>query len=100
VTLSGLAGDYPPTDEEGILDRAHGLPTQRLYQAIKDAQPATEPYGQRGADNRLRHYDKLPQYGVYARSGIIYSDHVPHFGLYISLFFERAQCSLTKPRFM
>jgi 2-polyprenyl-6-methoxyphenol hydroxylase-like FAD-dependent oxidoreductase len=62
VTLLGVVGDYPPTDEEGFLDFARSLPTPALYEAIKDAEPLTTPYGYRGAVNRLRHYDRLPRY--------------------------------------
>jgi 2-polyprenyl-6-methoxyphenol hydroxylase-like FAD-dependent oxidoreductase len=62
VTMIGMAGDYPPTDEQGFLDFARSLPTPVLYEAIKDAQPLTTIYGYRRAENRLRHYDQLPRY--------------------------------------
>ncbi|MEZ4731695.1 MAG: FAD-dependent monooxygenase [Caldilineaceae bacterium] len=62
VTLIGMAKDYPPTDEAGFLDFARNLPSPRLYEAIKDAEPLTAPYGYRQAENRLREYEKLPRY--------------------------------------
>ncbi|MEZ4862745.1 MAG: FAD-dependent monooxygenase [Caldilineaceae bacterium] len=62
VTLIGLAKDYPPTDEAGFLEFAQSLPSSRLYDAIKDAEPLTAPYGYRRAENRLRYYEKLPRY--------------------------------------
>lgn len=62
VTLIGMAGDYPPTNENGFLDFARSLPTQRLYETIKNAKPLSKPYGYRGADDHLRHYEKLPRY--------------------------------------
>lgn len=62
VTLVGIAGDYPPTDEAGFLAFARSLPTPQIYQAIKDAKPLSEPFGFRRTENRMRRYDKLPQF--------------------------------------
>jgi 2-polyprenyl-6-methoxyphenol hydroxylase-like FAD-dependent oxidoreductase len=62
VTLIGVAGDYPPTDEAGFLAFARGLPTPRLYEAIRDAEPLTKPLGFRRTENRVRRYDRLPRY--------------------------------------
>ncbi|MCI0395788.1 MAG: FAD-dependent monooxygenase [Chloroflexi bacterium] len=62
VCLVGMSGDYPPTDEESFLAFARSLPSDRIYEAIKDARPLTDPYGFRQAENRLRHYDELPRY--------------------------------------
>jgi len=75
VTLVGLNGDYPPTDEAGFLDFARSLPSPELYQAIQEAEPLTEPYGYQRAANRLRHYDQLPCYleGVLAIGDAVYA---------------------------
>jgi 2-polyprenyl-6-methoxyphenol hydroxylase-like FAD-dependent oxidoreductase len=62
VTLLGMGEDYPPVDEEGFLDFARSLPTSALYEALQEAEPLTQPYGYRGAVNRMRHYDRLPRY--------------------------------------
>lgn len=62
VTLIGMAGDYPPTDEDGFLLFARSLPTHKIYDAIKGATPLSDIYGYRRAENRLRHYDNLPSY--------------------------------------
>jgi len=62
VTLAGMGGDYPPTDEQGFLDFARSLPSQRLYEAIQEAEPLTKPYGYRRGENRMRHYESLPRY--------------------------------------
>jgi 2-polyprenyl-6-methoxyphenol hydroxylase-like FAD-dependent oxidoreductase len=62
VTLFGIAGDYPPTDEAGFLAFARSLPTPQLFQAIKDARPLSAPFGFRRTENRMRRYDKLPRY--------------------------------------
>lgn len=60
VTLIGMAGDYPPTDEKAFLAFARSLPTRALYEAIKEATPLTKPFGYRSMGNRLRHYEALP----------------------------------------
>lgn len=62
VTLVGIAGDYPPTDEAGFLAFARNLSTPRLYEVIKDATPLSDPFGFRRTENRMRRYDKLPRY--------------------------------------
>jgi 2-polyprenyl-6-methoxyphenol hydroxylase-like FAD-dependent oxidoreductase len=62
VTLIGVAGDYPPTDERGFLAFARSLPTPRLHEAIEGAEPLTKPSGFRRNENRVRRYDKLPRY--------------------------------------
>lgn len=62
VTLIGVGRDYPPTDEVGFLDFARSLPTSRLYDAIRIATPLSKPSGFRRTENRVRRYDRLPQY--------------------------------------
>lgn len=62
VTLTGLNGDHPPTDEAGFLAFARSLPAPEFYAAIQAAEPLTAPYGYRRAENRLYHYNKLPRY--------------------------------------
>jgi 2-polyprenyl-6-methoxyphenol hydroxylase-like FAD-dependent oxidoreductase len=59
VTLNGVGGDYPPTDEEGFMDFARSLRTPMLYEAIKDAEPIIAISGYRDTANRRRHYEKL-----------------------------------------
>jgi 2-polyprenyl-6-methoxyphenol hydroxylase-like FAD-dependent oxidoreductase len=62
VTLIGMAGDAPPTDEAGFLAFAQSLPVPQLAEAIKEAEPLSLPYGYRNTENRVRHYEKLPRY--------------------------------------
>lgn len=40
VTLGGVFGDHPPTDDEGFLEYARSLPVPDLYNVIKDLEPA------------------------------------------------------------
>lgn len=62
VTLIGMANDHPPTSDEDFLAFARTLPTDRLYEAIKNAQPLTSVHGYRLTANRLRGYDRLSRY--------------------------------------
>lgn len=62
VTLVGISRDYPPHDEAGFLEFARSLVSQRLYEAIKSAEPLTDLYSFRGTQNRLNHYESLPRY--------------------------------------
>jgi 2-polyprenyl-6-methoxyphenol hydroxylase-like FAD-dependent oxidoreductase len=54
-----MGGDYAPTDEEGFLEFACSLRNPMLYEAIKDAEPASPIHGYREVENRRRHYEKL-----------------------------------------
>jgi len=80
VALVGLGRDYPPTDEEGFLAFARSLPSPRLYEAIKNAEPLTPPYGYRRNENRLRHYERLPGYleGFVALGDAVYTLNPVH----------------------
>jgi 2-polyprenyl-6-methoxyphenol hydroxylase-like FAD-dependent oxidoreductase len=59
VTLYGVGGDYPPTDEKGFMDFARSLRSPRLYETIADAEPISDISGYRDTANRRRHYEKL-----------------------------------------
>ena len=62
VTLIGMARDYPPANDADFLDFARSLPTPQFYEAIREAEPLTRASGFRRAENRVRHYDRLPRY--------------------------------------
>jgi flavin-dependent dehydrogenase len=62
VTLIGMDHDYPPTDEAGFLEFAQTLPTNELYEVIKDAEPVSPIIGYRRAENRLYHYANMSRY--------------------------------------
>ena len=58
AVLIGLRGDHPPTNEEGFLGFARTLPSPFIYDAIKDAEPASPVYGYRRTANRRRFYER------------------------------------------
>jgi 2-polyprenyl-6-methoxyphenol hydroxylase-like FAD-dependent oxidoreductase len=73
VTLIGMDGDYPPTDESSFMDFARSLPTPALYEFIAEAEPLTKPIGYRRTESRLRTYDQLPHY---LEGFLVYGDAV------------------------
>jgi len=62
VTLGGLGGDVPPTDEEGFLEFARNLRSPALYEAIKKGTPDSPIHGYRRTANHRRHYETMPRW--------------------------------------
>ena len=58
VTLGGLGGHYPPTDEEGFMAELRKLRSPILADAVALATPISPVYGNRQMANRLRHYER------------------------------------------
>jgi len=61
-TVVGSHGDHPPTDLAGYLAFAKTLPAPDIYEALRNAEPLTEPvrYGFRAG--LRRHYEKLNRF--------------------------------------
>jgi 2-polyprenyl-6-methoxyphenol hydroxylase-like FAD-dependent oxidoreductase len=57
-----MAGDYPPTDEEGFMEFIRRLPVQKPYEALQKCTPVTPIVGYRRAENRMRHYHEMSRY--------------------------------------
>ena len=62
IGVSGIGGEYPPTDEEGFLDFIKRLPTTELYDSIKEAIPVSEIFGYRIEGSRKYQYEKLSRW--------------------------------------
>jgi flavin-dependent dehydrogenase len=62
VTVAGIGGDYPPTDEDGFDAFVRQLRSPIIWEAIKDARPLTPIAGYRRTENQLRHYEELPRW--------------------------------------
>ena len=62
VTLAGVGGDYPPTDERGFMEFARSLAVPSLYDAIREAQPLSSIAGYRKTENRWLHYERLERW--------------------------------------
>lgn len=62
LVMAGVNGDYPPTDEEGLMDFARSLASPEIHEAIRGAEPLSPIYGYRRTENRMRRFDRLPSY--------------------------------------
>jgi 2-polyprenyl-6-methoxyphenol hydroxylase-like FAD-dependent oxidoreductase len=62
VGLSGVGGDYPPTEEAGFLEFARSLPDPSVYDFILQANPISPIYGYRRTENRLRRYERMSRW--------------------------------------
>lgn len=59
VTLTGLAGDEPPTDPDGFEAFAAGLERSLVHDWLSGAEAAGPVFGYRGTANVRRRYDRL-----------------------------------------
>ena len=59
VTLIGMHGDHPPTDQAGFLEFTRSLPTPELYDLLKDAEPLSDIVPFKFPASLRRHYEKL-----------------------------------------
>jgi 2-polyprenyl-6-methoxyphenol hydroxylase-like FAD-dependent oxidoreductase len=59
VTLAGMGGNVPPTDEEGFLQWARSMPDPTIYEALRIAQPLTPIRGYGTPENHLRHFERM-----------------------------------------
>lgn len=59
LSLTGILGDHPPTDEEGFLAFAKSLPVPDVYDAIVDAEPIGAPVTFKYPASQRRRFEKL-----------------------------------------
>ena len=59
LTVVGGGGDFPTADETEFLEFVRSLRSPIIYDAIKDAAPATPIQTYRATENRRRHYEQL-----------------------------------------
>lgn len=59
VTVAGMGGDYPPTDDAGFLEFLRGLRSPLLYDVLRDAEPLSSVVGYRRTENQMRRYERL-----------------------------------------
>jgi 2-polyprenyl-6-methoxyphenol hydroxylase-like FAD-dependent oxidoreductase len=62
VTLAGIIGDYPPTDEKGWLEFAASLPVPAVHDLFSSARPLTDIVGYRFPANRRRLYEHMKRF--------------------------------------
>ena len=59
VNVHGVAGDYPPTDLEGVREFAASLPTNAAATALDERSPVGDVHGYRFPSSRRRRYEAL-----------------------------------------
>ncbi|MER5810043.1 hypothetical protein ABT143_17955 [Streptomyces sp. NPDC002033] len=62
VTLIGNGEHAPPTKDPDFLEFARGLRSPALYDAIREAEPLSDPTGFRGTANERRHYERADRW--------------------------------------
>ncbi|MFV2103082.1 FAD-dependent oxidoreductase [Micromonospora sp. LOL_024] len=59
LSLTGVLGDYPPTDPDGFLEFVRSLPVGDVYEAVRDADALDGPVSFRFPASVRRRYDRL-----------------------------------------
>lgn len=59
LSLTGILGDYPPTEPGQFLEFARSLPIPDIYHVVRDAEPTTTPVSFRFAASVRRRYERL-----------------------------------------
>ena len=62
VTLVGMMGDYPPTDERGWVTFAASLPVSAVHELVTTARPLTEIVSYRFPANQRRLYERMKRF--------------------------------------
>ncbi len=59
LSLTGLLGDYPPTEPGAFLEFVRSLPVPDVYEAVRDAEALDEPVSFRFPASVRRRYERL-----------------------------------------
>ncbi|MFD2762732.1 FAD-dependent oxidoreductase [Micromonospora eburnea] len=59
LSLTGLLGDYPPTEPEAFLEFVRSLPVPDVYEAVRDAEALDDPVSFRFPASVRRRYERL-----------------------------------------
>ena len=60
VTIAGIAGHYPPSDESGFEAALARLRSPIIAHAVQLAEPISPVYSNRAMANRFRHFERWP----------------------------------------
>jgi len=61
VTIAGIAGHYPPSDEAGFGAALGRLRSPIIAHAVQLAEPISPVYSNRAMANRFRHFERWPE---------------------------------------
>ncbi|WP_103501338.1 MULTISPECIES: NAD(P)/FAD-dependent oxidoreductase [unclassified Streptomyces] len=59
MTVYGILGDHPPTDQQGLSEFVKGLPIPDIHEALKHAEPLDEPVAFRFPTTQRRRYERM-----------------------------------------
>jgi 2-polyprenyl-6-methoxyphenol hydroxylase-like FAD-dependent oxidoreductase len=62
LTLIGMLGDHPPTEEQEFLEFARGLPAPEIYETIEGAEPLSSPLSIKFPASSRRRYERMPRF--------------------------------------
>ena len=62
VSLGGYLGEQAPTDEHGFLAFARSLPAPEIYEAIRDAEPLSDPAVYKFRSSQRRRYEAVARF--------------------------------------
>jgi 2-polyprenyl-6-methoxyphenol hydroxylase-like FAD-dependent oxidoreductase len=62
LSLTGILGDYPPTDPDRFLEFVASLPVPDVFEAVKDAEPIDDPVSFRFPASVRRRYERLSRF--------------------------------------
>jgi len=62
LTVYGLLGDHPPTDQQGYYDFVKSLSVPDIHNALQHAEPLDEPVAFRFPTTVRRHYEKMSRF--------------------------------------
>jgi 2-polyprenyl-6-methoxyphenol hydroxylase-like FAD-dependent oxidoreductase len=62
LSLTGILGDYPPTEPDRFLEFAASLPVPDVFEAVKDAEPIDDPVSFRFPASVRRRYERLSRF--------------------------------------
>ncbi|MFJ6195007.1 FAD-dependent oxidoreductase [Micromonospora sp. NPDC092111] len=62
LSLTGVLGDYPPTDPEGFLEYVRSLPVPEIYESIREAEPINDPVMFRFPASVRRRFERLTRF--------------------------------------
>jgi 2-polyprenyl-6-methoxyphenol hydroxylase-like FAD-dependent oxidoreductase len=80
VTMAGLNGDYPPTDEAGLTEWTRSLELPGVSEWVAAARPLGPIYGFRFEQNRLRHFERCKLPGGFIAVGDAVASFNPIYG--------------------
>ncbi|MFG3409863.1 FAD-dependent oxidoreductase [Streptomyces sp. NPDC048142] len=59
MTVYGILGDHPPTDQQGLYGFVKRLPVPDIHEALKHAEPLDEPVAFRFPTTQRRRYERM-----------------------------------------